>query len=197
MGTLSSSARSGGLDPALFTGQSTTVSGASCLEQCQWYALHTRCRHEKQVAAQLHEKGFEVFLPLLKEVRRWSDRRKLVEVPLFSCYVFVSLALTNSARTVAVQVPGVLRFVGFHDGPAAIPRSEIEAIQKVLALPANCSPYEFVKVGQKVRIRGGSLDGIEGILIGRNGERRLVISVHVIRKSMAVVVEGYDIEPVQ
>jgi transcription antitermination factor NusG len=105
--------------------------------------------------------------------------------------------LTSSARTAAVKVPGVLRFVGFHDGPAAIPRSEIEAIQKALAAPANCSPYEFLKVGRKVRIRGGSLDGIEGILIGRNGERRLVISINVIQQSMAVVVEGYDIEPVQ
>jgi transcriptional antiterminator NusG len=196
MGTLSS-ARSGGLHPALSTGQSSTVSGGSSLEQCQWYALHTRCRHEKQVAAQLQEKGIEVFLPLIKEVRRWSDRRKLVEVPLFSCYVFVCLALANKARTVAVQAPGVLRFVGFHDGPAAIPRSEIEGIQKVLAAPANCSPYEFLKVGQKVRIRGGSLDGIEGILIGRNGARRLVVSVNVIQQSMAVAVEGYDIEPVQ
>lgn len=196
MGTLSSP-RSGGLHPTLSTGQSTAVSGGSCLEPCQWYALHTRCRHEKQVAAQLQERGIEVFLPLIKEVRRWSDRRKLVEVPLFSCYIFVRLALTYSAPTVAVQVPGVLRVVGFHNGPTAIPRSEIEAIQKVLAVPANRSPYEFLKVGQKVRIRSGSLDGIEGILIGRNGERRLVISVNVIQQSIAVVVEGYDIEPVQ
>ncbi len=196
MGTLSS-ARSSGWHPLLSIDGSTTVSAGSCLEQRQWYALHTRCRHEKQVAAQLQEKRIEVFLPLVKAVRRWSDRRKLIEIPLFSCYVFVCLALTNSARTVAAQVPGVLRFVGFHDGPAAIPRSEIEAIQKVLAGPVNCSPYEFLKVGQKVRIRGGSLDGIEGILVGRNGERRLVISVDVIQRSMAVVVEGYDIEPVQ
>lgn len=192
-----SSARPGGLHSTPSIGQSNTVRVGSGVEQCQWYALHTRCRHEKHVAAHLQEKGVDVFLPLLNEVRRWSDRRKLVEVPLFSCYVFVCLALTNRDRMIAVQAPGVLRFVGFHDGPAAIPQSEIEAIQKALAVPGNCSPYQFLKVGQKVRIRGGSLDGIEGILISRNGERRLVISVNVIKQAMAVVVEGYDIEAVQ
>jgi len=163
-------------------------------EPPQWFALHTRCRHEKQVAAQLQDKGFEVFLPLAREVRRWSDRRKQVEIPLFSCYVFVYLRLTSGARGIAVQVPGVLRFVGFHDGPAPIPRSEIEAIQKALIVPANCSPYAFLKAGQKVRIRGGSLDGIEGILVGHQGERRLVVSINLIQQSMAVVVEGYDVE---
>lgn len=194
MGTLSSPQFTG-FEAALARDQ-TATSGDSYLEQRQWYALHTRCRHEKQVAAQLQDKGIEVFLPLAKEVRRWSDRRKVVELPLFSCYVFVRLGLTNRTRAAAVQVPGVLRLVGFRDGPTAIPRSEIESIQKALAVPANCSPYAFLKTGQKVRIRGGSLDGIEGILIGRNGERRLVISINLIQQSMAVVVEGYDIEPV-
>jgi transcription antitermination factor NusG len=182
---------------AAAAGGMTATSYDSSLEQRQWYALHTRCRHEKQVAAQLQDKGIEVFLPLAKEVRRWSDRRKLIEIPLFSCYVFVRLGLTNRIRTAAIQVPGVLRFIGFHDGPAVIPRSEIEAIQNALAVPANCSPYAFLKTGQKVRIRGGSLDGIEGILVGRNGERRLVISINLIQQSMAVVVEGYDVEPVR
>src|SRR5215472_1578045 len=109
-----------GYDPFPGSG-SPTITASPEAELRQWFALHTRSRHEKQVAAQLQDKGVEVFLPLAKEVRRWSDRRKLIELPLFSCYVFVCLGLTNRARAVAVQTPGVLRFVGFQDGPAAIP----------------------------------------------------------------------------
>jgi transcription antitermination factor NusG len=192
-----SSPQSTGFDTALIERTSALIVVNPHLEQCHWFALHTRSRHEKRVAIQLQEKGIEVFLPLTTEVRRWSDRRKLVEIPLFSCYVFVRLGLTTRARALAVQVPGVLRFVGFHDGPAAIPRSEIEAIQKALSAQATCSPYAFLKTGQKVRIRGGSLDGIEGILVGRQGEHKLVISINLIQQSMAVVVEGYDIEAVR
>jgi transcription antitermination factor NusG len=184
-----------GWDATLIQSASGVIGSNSHLELPQWFAVHTRCRHEKHVATQLEDKGVEVFLPLAREVRRWSDRRKLVEIPLFSCYVFVRLGLTSRARVLAVQVPGVLRFVGFHDGPAAIPSSEIEAIQKALSVQTNCSPYAFLKAGQRVRIRGGSLDGLEGILVGRQGERRLVISINLIQQSMAVVVEGYDIEP--
>jgi transcription antitermination factor NusG len=186
-----------GIDAALVASGPAGTFAEPDLEQRHWFALHTRCRHEKQVAAQLQEKGIEMFLPLAREVRRWSDRRKLIEIPLFSCYVFVCLGLASRERSIAIQIPGALRLVGFQDGPAPIPLSEIQSIRKALAVAGNCSPYAFLKTGQKVRIRGGSLDGIEGILVGHQGERRLVISINLIQQSMAVVVEGYDVEPVR
>lgn len=165
-------------------------------EQPRWYALHTRCNHEKRVAAELKERGLYVFLPLIRDARRWSDRRKIVEMPLFSCYVFLRIAVTAPTRIIALQAPGVLSFVSFNTGPAAIPDAQIEAVRTALAGRASCSPYTFLKVGQKVRIRGGSLDGVEGILVGRNGDRRVVISIDIIQQAMAITVEGYNVEPV-
>lgn len=160
----------------------------------QWYALHTRCRHEKRAASELRDKGVEVFLPLVSQVRRWSDRRKVVETPLFSCYVFIRSALTPAERVAAAQVPGVLRFVAFNGAPAAIPAQQIENIRTVLAGRATCSPHDFLRIGQRVRIRSGSLNGVEGILVGRNGERKLVLSVDLIQQALAIAIEGYDIE---
>ena len=176
--------------------QTNAAGPAGTLDQQQWYALHTRCRHEQRVARQLRERGIEVFLPTFREVRHWSDRRKLIEFPLFSCYVFVWVALSAASRRTMLQANGVLRMVGFQEGPAPIPVSDIEAIRKVAAVPERCSPYGFLKIGQRVRIRGGALDGVEGHLIGQRGERRLVISVDLIQQSVAVLIEGYSLEPV-
>lgn len=190
------STRIGHVDGGAFTGgEALKRAERDFRDESHWYALQTRSRHEKRVAAELSEKGVEVFLPLVRDVRRWSDRRKLVEMPLFSCYVFLRATLTPMTRASAVQVPGVLSFVGFNHTPSVIPSAQIENIQAVLAGKHACSAHEFLRVGQRVRIRGGSLNGIEGILVGRNGDRKLVVSIDLIQQAMAVVIEGYAIEP--
>jgi transcription antitermination factor NusG len=165
-------------------------------EQPEWYALHTRCRHEKRAAEELQEKGIRVFLPSYKEQRRWSDRRKIIEVPLFSCYVFVHLIAASPARLKALQVFGILKFVAFNGVPAAIPPAQIASVQTILERSKGFSPFRFVEVGQRVRIRGGALDGVEGVLVERKNDRRLVVSIDLIRQAMAVVIDGYDVEPV-
>ena len=169
---------------------------AAGLDEEQWFALQTRSRHEKVVAQRLCEKGITNFLPLVKGIHRWSDRRKTVELPLFSCYVFARLAARNEQRLRVLTVDGVLRFVGPPGQGIAIPEDQIDAVRKVVQEHLPYSDHPFLKIGQRVRIRGGALDAVEGILISRSGDRTLVVSVDAIQRSLAVRIEGYDLEPV-
>jgi transcription antitermination factor NusG len=174
--------------------QEPAVSPPVMGESAQWYAIHTRARHEKMATTRLQEQGITTFLPTTTEVRRWSDRRKLVEFPLFSCYAFVNLPWRPELRAKIVRTDGVLGFVGFCGGAVPIPDIEIENIRTVLAGMVPCSAYPFLKIGQRVRVRGGSLDGVEGILVARNGNNTLVISVEPIQRSLAIRIDGYTVE---
>lgn len=161
----------------------------------RWYAVRTRARHERTVTTRLREQGLGTFLPTITEVRRWSDRHKHVEFPLFSCYTFVNLPWVPEQRVKVIRTDGVLGFVGFCGG--AIPVSDIE-MENIRILVNSVVPYTtcpFLKVGQRVRIRGGSLDGLEGILMARNGNNSLVISVEPIQRSLSIKIDGYRIEP--
>ena len=169
---------------------------ANCGVEPQWYAIHTRSQHEKSVAAHLESQGITTFLPLMTEVHRWSDRRKLVQLPLFSCYTFVHLPFVLELWAKVLSVSGVLRFVGVRGQGTPIPEKQMESIRTILASNAPYTLCPFLKVGQQVRIRGGSLDGIEGTLIARNGERTLVISVEPIQRSIAVRIDDYQVEPI-
>jgi transcription termination/antitermination protein NusG len=180
-----------GVEPA-----DITVTIANSAKVPQWYAVQTRAKHEKKVGTELWQKGLMSFAPTIREAHRWTDRRKIVEVPLFRCYTFVRAVLSPDVRQAVVQTPGVLRFVGFGEGPVPIPDGQIESIQTVLASNAPFSSCPVLKEGDKVRVRGGALDGVEGVLMARNGDRKLVISIDLIQQSMAVALEGYDIDPV-
>jgi len=162
----------------------------------QWYALQTRARHEKMVEQRLQERGVTTFLPTVTEVHRWSDRKKKVELPLFSCYLFAKLAPTKIDRLRVLRVDGIFNFVGGRGEGMPIPDTQIEAVRALVDGKVPWSSHPFLKIGQRVRIRGGALDGVEGILQGRNGDQRLVISIDAIQRSMAVRIEGYDVEPI-
>lgn len=159
-----------------------------------WYALQTRARHEKIVAERLGMRGVHTFLPTATEVHRWSDRKKKVEVPLFSCYLFARLAPAKVDRLRVLCVEGVFSFVGRRGEGLPIPDAQIEAVRSLVESQLPCSSHPFLKIGQRVRIRSGSLDGLEGILVSRNGDSTLVISVDAIQRSLAVRVDGYHIE---
>ena len=165
-------------------------------EAQNWYALLTKCRHEKIVAQRLRERGVTIFLPLVTEVRRWSDRKKEVEFPLFSCYVFAKLPPTTDGRLQALTVEGVLSLVGNRAEGIPIPDEQIEAVRKLIEerLPWQTRP--FLKIGQRVRIGSGALEGIEGILVSRSGEYTFVVSIEAIQRSLAVRIEGLDVQPV-
>jgi transcription antitermination factor NusG len=163
----------------------------------RWYAVHTRARHEKMIATRLQQQGFATFLPTVIEVHRWSDRRKKIEVPLFSCYVFAKLNSANAEhRFYLHQLNGVFGVVGVRGDWAVIPEEQIHAVRVLLEEEVPWAAHPFLKIGQRIRVRGGSMDGVEGVLLSRNGDRTLVISIEAIQRSLAVRVEGYDIEPV-
>jgi transcription antitermination factor NusG len=174
--------------------ESTSVFADAEVEK--WFAVQTRARHEKVVVQRLSDKGMSTFLPLVKQVHRWSDRQKTVELPLFGCYVFVKLAPTNHERQRVLLVDGVLKFVGSVGEGTAIPDEQIETIRTLVEEGLPYSSHPFLKIGQRVRIRSGALDGVEGVLVSRCGERSLIVSLDAIQRSLAIRIEGYDVEPV-
>jgi transcription antitermination factor NusG len=161
-----------------------------------WYGLQTRPRHEKIVVQRLEERGVKTFLPLVTEVHRWSDRKKSVQMPLFSCYVFAKFVPNREERLRVLRVEGVFGLIGARGEGAAIPNEQIDAVRSLVEGQLPWSSHPFLKIGQRVRIRSGALDGMEGILVSRNGDRTLVISVDAIQRSLAVRVEGYEVEAV-
>jgi transcription antitermination factor NusG len=166
------------------------------VDTSQWYALRTRSRHEKMVADQLEKQGIEHFLPLVKKARQWSDRVKEVDLPLFSGYAFVRVVLTSSDRLRVLQTHGVAGFVGINCCGTAIPENQIQDIRTLLASKEPFEEQPFLRVGQRVRVRGGALDGVEGILSARNDDRSLVISLEPIQRSLSVRIQGYTVEPI-
>jgi transcription antitermination factor NusG len=174
----------------------TTFSPWAGTEELRWYALHTRARHERVVESRLREQGMETFLPTVEEIHRWSDRKKKVEVPLFSCDVFLRSTLSPQDRNLVHRIDSVLGFVGVRGMGMPIPDEQIEGVRTVLGQGAPCSSHPFLKVGQRVRIRGGALDGVEGVFLSENGDHSLIISIDAIQRSMAVRIDGYDIEPI-
>lgn len=161
-----------------------------------WYAVRTRSRHEKVVERQLQGRGIEVFYPIVTRLHKWSDRRKLVECPLFAGYAFVRIAPSPEERVKVLQAHGVVELVGAQNQAISIPDEQIEAVKAVVAGNVPFTDHVFLKVGQRVRVRGGSLDGVEGVLVANNGSRNLVISVEPIQRSLSIKIEGYQVEPV-
>jgi transcription termination/antitermination protein NusG len=161
----------------------------------RWYAVHTRAQHEKSVAWHLQNQGITAYLPLVSEVHRWSDRQKVVQMPLFSCYVFLHVPLVPETWGKVMRLNSVLRFVGTGSAAVPIPDSQIESTQTLLFSKVPYALHPFLQVGQRVRVRGGSLDGIEGILTSRNGNHNLVISIEPLQRSLAICIDDYAVEP--
>jgi transcription antitermination factor NusG len=159
-----------------------------------WYALQTRVHRERVVEQRLQERGVATFLPVVTEVRRWSDRKKRIQFPLFASYLFVKLSPSKIDRLRVLYVDGVFQFVGTRGEATPIPEEQIEAVRALVNGELKWSSHPFLRIGQRVRIRSGALQGIEGILVWRSGESTLVISVDAIQRSMAVRIDGYDVE---
>src|SRR5713101_6093645 len=158
----------------------------------RWYAIYTSSRHEKVVAQQLQDRGIENFLPLYRSWHRWKDRRKLVELALFPSYVFVRMEALK--RLPVLQVPGVVKLVSFNGEPAALPEQEINALRRGLEQQVYAEPHPYLRIGRKVRVVGGPMAGVEGILSRKKDKYRVVISIQVLMRSIAVEVDGADLE---
>jgi transcription antitermination factor NusG len=170
------------------------LTGRAAGESPCWYAMYTRSRHEKRVREQCERRSIESFLPLYETVHRWKDRRMRVQLPLFSSYVFVRIELIH--RLDVLQIPGVVRLVGFNGQPTALNEEEIEALQKGLSGGICTKPHPYLTSGRRVRIKDGPLAGMEGILLRRKGNLRVVISISLLQRSIAVDADLADLEPV-
>jgi transcription antitermination factor NusG len=163
------------------------------LQGAQWYSIQTRYRCERKVTIQLQHKGLQTFLPLLEEFHHWSDRRQPVHIPLFSGYTFVHFELSAGLRMELLRTAGVIGLISVRGEATPIPAKQIDDLQKLLSHKVPCSLHAFLKIGQRVRVRGGCLDGLEGILEER-GEKNLVISVESLQRAVAITIEGYELE---
>ncbi|HSB76578.1 MAG TPA: UpxY family transcription antiterminator [Terriglobales bacterium] len=163
--------------------------------QAQWFAAYTRSRHEKVVAEALQKRTVEHFLPLYETVRTWKNGRFKVQLPLFPGYLFVHIALRD--RLNVLQVPGVVRLVGFNGAPAPLPQAEVEIIRNALLKGIEAEPHPYLRVGQRVRITSGPMEGLQGILLRRRGRPRVVVSVDLIMRSVALDIDAAQLEPVK
>jgi transcription antitermination factor NusG len=159
-----------------------------------WCVIYTRHQHEKSVSEMLESKGFEAFLPLYESTRRWKDRRKVLSLPLFPCYVFVRGAMER--RLPVLTIPGVHMIISHGDRLATVPEDEIEAIRRTIDGPFAVEPHPFLRCGERVRVVRGSLEGVEGILTRKKNLFRLVLSVEMLAQSVSVEIDALDVVPV-
>ena len=161
--------------------------------QLGWYAVRVKSHREKTVAASLDNRGYECFLPVYRVRRRWSDRVMDVELPLFEGYVFCRL--DPRARLPVLTIPGVVLFVGFGHLPARLDDAEIANLQTIASACRPAAPWPFLRNGQRVRIEQGPLNDLEGLLIEVKNRFRLVVSVTLLQRSVAVEVDRDSISP--
>ncbi len=162
------------------------------VEKAEWYAVHTSAQHEKKVSQYLINAGVEQFLPVYQDRRRWRDRVVTIETPLFSGYLFVRIPLVEKMRV--LKAPGVARFVCQSGKPAAIPVEDISRIKSGLINGA--VPHPYLTVGHRVEVVRGPLAGTSGILVKKRNNLRLVVSIDLIGRAMAVEVSEADVKPV-
>ena len=160
-----------------------------------WYALHTRHQHEKRVHGILTGKGLETFLPLYETAHQWKDRVKRVSLPLVPCYVFLRGPVSHWLPVLATV--GVHNVVGFGGQPASISSAEIEAIRRVVASPVRAEPHPFLKCGDRVRVKAGPLQGLEGILLRKKNWWRLLLSIEMLQRSVAVEIDAAMVQRVR
>lgn len=156
-----------------------------------WYATYVSANHEKKVAFELQRRSVEHFLPLYGSVRRWKDRRVKLDMPLFPGYVFVHFSLQERLRV--LQVPGVVKLVGFSSCAVPVPEIEISRIRDILNQGFHAQPHPYLTVGRRVRVKAGPLAQLEGVIVKRKNRKRLVISFDLIQRSVAVDVSEEDL----
>jgi len=171
--------------------QANLTSRPDAYAMSSWYAAYTWAHHEKHVARQLEEKNINCFLPLYRSVRRWKDRQRELDLPLFPGYVFVQIAPEERLRV--LQTSSVVRFVSSGGHPAALDDGEIEGLRNGVANGVKVEPCPFLKVGQRVRIVHGPLAGVEGILVRKKDNLRLVLSIDLLMRSVTVEVQAADL----
>jgi transcription antitermination factor NusG len=159
----------------------------------RWYAIYTYPRHEKAVKEQLESKSVETFLPVSVSENRWKDRKVKIQNPLFPGYVFTRISLKDRSKVFAL--PGVIRMLSFNGAPAPIDDGEIEAVKLCLDRGATFERCALLEVGDRVRVKAGLLEGLEGFISRCKNERRLIVPISLLNQSVAVEVDLHLLEP--
>ena len=180
------------MTPQSSTASEVPAQAPPTLAAGNWYALYTCPRHEKLVAEQIKRRSVTCFLPVYRSVRRWKDRRKELELALFPGYVFVHMALEKKLKV--LEIPGAVRLVSFNGQPAPLPASEIEMLRNRLSGAGGVEPHPYLRVGRRVRVRSGAMEGLEGIVVRRKDRCRVVFSINLLQRSVAVEVDEADLE---
>lgn len=167
------------------------VAGSSL----HWYAVYTCARHEKAVARHFEERDLSYFLPLYQAVHTWNKRSSRVSLPLFPGYVFVQTDMHN--RFKPLQIPGVLHYVSAGTMPCAIASEEIDALRKVLVNSKEVGPHPYISTGQLVQITSGPLSGLRGTVQRTKSGNRFIVSVEMIKQSIAIEIDGFQISAIQ
>jgi transcription antitermination factor NusG len=164
--------------------------------ESSWYAVYVRSRHESKVCTQLQLKGIEVFLPMVEKLRQWKDRKKRVAFPLFPGYLFVKLVPDNAQLINVLKVKGCVKILGDSSGYTPVPEEQVAAIYKMVHSKLTIDEHPYLKEGQKVKIIDGLLTGVQGILIRKDEEHHVVVSIDILQKGVSVKVDIHSVEPV-
>jgi len=157
----------------------------------EWYAVYTRSHQERAVKTQLDGRGVENFLPSYEKTSQWKDRKKLIQMPLFPGYLFVRILSVR--RLEVLKAYGVVQILGNSTGPMPIPEEQMASVKRFVEVGLKCDPHPYLKIGKKVRITEGPLEGLQGILVRKKNRSLFVISVEMIQRSVSVELEGWKI----
>ena len=163
----------------------------------QWFAIYTRSRNEKKVVAELAELGYEAWVPLMKTMRQWSDRKKMVEVPLFNSYIFICVSI-NKIRAIVSKSDGAVYVVSFSGQPAVIPDKQIEDLKLLLSSSEKfeISTNEFI-YGDKIEVTRGSLRGLQGMFVQYKGQKRVLMHIDAINQKLLININPAFIKKMQ
>ncbi|ACU61068.1 UpxY family transcription antiterminator [Chitinophaga pinensis] len=162
------------------------------LVDTKWYVAYTRANFERKVAKDIVDQQIEHYLPLRRETRKWSDRLKQIEVPLFPNYIFVKIKLQHKVNILGI--PGVLSLVSFSGQPVSVSEREIQHIRKIEERGQDIALEYYYCVGDRVRITQGIFTGMEGILLRKSGQMRFVLKLPAISQAVSVEIEGDQLE---
>jgi transcription antitermination factor NusG len=163
------------------------------IEKDSWFAVQVTPRHEKKVDASFQQQNYDHFLPMCRTRRNWSDRVKVIEQPLFPGYVFVRTRTCSVGKI--YHTPGIIRIVSFGGRPCSVPDIQIEALQRIIDSKRDICSIPYLAVGQKIQIVTGPLSGLTGIISHFKNCGRLIISVDLIMRSIAVEIDGSEVAP--
>ena len=162
-------------------------------KRMQWYALRIRSKQERIAEAILNDKGYHSFLPLYKSTRRWSDRTKVIHQPLFPGYLFCEFDATQ--RQPIVTVGSVIQVVGFGQSPTPVDAAELDQVRAAISSGRNIQPWRHFESGQAVQVQEGPLAGLKGSFVRHHGVDRLVLTVSLIQRSIAVELDAFGVIP--